>query len=313
MMNRVFRLLAPLTASVIFVACAFGQEAPPPPDPMAQQLMAQQGPEGPEPGGPGPGGRGPGGPGFRRMELLGFGGFHGGRVVTGSPFSAVAVTTMSHSLADGTKISNTNKVTLYRDSQGRFRKEGEIPQVSDGPADQPRSFVVISDPVGSKNYLLNPDKKVAHVTAFRERGSKDVKGGAPAADVSGGEKEWGNNPNVTKTSLGTQMINGMNAEGTRYTHVIPAGKIGNDKPITITREVWYSPDLQMVVQSKHSDPRFGDTAYSLTNIQRTEPAANLFTVPSDYTVKQDEGPRGHGKRGPMPPPPPDAPTTSPTM
>src|SRR6516225_8017540 len=84
MMNRVFRLLAPLTASVIFVTCAFGQEAPPPPpDPVAQQLMAQQGPEGPGPGGPGPGGRGPGGPGFRRMELLGFGGFHGGRVVTG--------------------------------------------------------------------------------------------------------------------------------------------------------------------------------------------------------------------------------------
>jgi len=247
------------------------------------------------------------------MELLGFGGFHHGKVVTGAPFSAVAVTTMSHSLADGTKISNTNKVTLYRDSQGRFRKEGQIPQVGDATADQPRSFVVISDPVGTKNYLLNPDKKVAHVTPFRGRDPKGGKGGTPASDAAEGEREWGNNPNVTKTSLGTQTINGMNAEGTRYTHVIPAGKIGNDKPITITREVWYSPDLQMVVQSKHSDPRYGDTTYSLTNIQRTEPAANLFTVPPDYTVKEDSGPRGHGKRGPMPPPPPTEPATSPTM
>ena len=313
-MKRVFRVLAPLAVAAIFVASAFGQEAPPPPlDPMAQQLMAQQGPEGPGPDGPGPGGRGPGGPGFHRMELLGFGGFHHGKVVTGAPFSAVAVTTMSHSLADGTKISNTNKVTLYRDSQGRFRKEGQIPQVGDATADQPRSFVVISDPVGTKNYLLNPDKKVAHVTPFRGRDPKGGKGGTPASDAAEGEREWGNNPNVTKTSLGTQTINGMNAEGTRYTHVIPAGKIGNDKPITITREVWYSPDLQMVVQSKHSDPRYGDTTYSLTNIQRTEPAANLFTVPPDYTVKEDSGPRGHGKRGPMPPPPPGEPATSPTM
>jgi hypothetical protein len=310
-MNRVFRVLAPLAVLAIFGADAFAQEAPPPPpDLIAQQSMEQQSPEGPGPGGPGPGGRGPGGPGFHRMELLGFGGFHGGKVVTGAPFSAVAVTTMSHSLADGTKISNTNKVTLYRDSQGRFRKEGGMPQVDEAPADLPRSFVVISDPVGSKNYLLNPDKKIAHVTQFRERGPK---GGAPAADAAKGERGWGDNPNATKTSLGTQSINGISAEGTRYTRVIPAGQIGNDKPITITREVWYSPDLQMVVQSKHSDPRFGDTTYSLTNIQRTEPAANLFIVPSDYTLKQDAGPKGHGKRGPMPPPPPGEPATSPTM
>src|SRR5437762_858416 len=117
------------------------------------------------------------------------------------------------------------------------------------------------------------------------------------------------NPNVTKESLGTQTLNGISAQGTRFTRLIPAGKIGNDKPITVTREVWYSPDLQMVVQSKHSDPRFGDTVYSLTNIQRAEPAANLFTVPSDFTVK--EGALHKGMRGmkhpPMAPPSADAP------
>jgi hypothetical protein len=314
-MMRVFRMLAPLAVAAIFATAASGQEAPPPPD-----LMAQQNPEGPGPGGPGgPGPRGPGGPGFRGMELLGVGGMHGGKVVTGAPFTAVAVTTMSHSLADGTKISNTIKVTLYRDSQGRFRKEGSMPPVGNMAADQPRSFIAISDPVASKRYLLNPDKKIAHVTSVPNRGRKGGKGGIPSAADSAapnaeGEKEWGNNPNVTKTSLGTQTISGISGEGTRYTRVIQVGEIGNDKPITITREVWYSSDLQMVVQTKHSDPRFGDSTYSLTSIQRTEPAASLFAVPSDYTLKQDAGLRRHGKRGQMPPPPPPAdPPAAPSM
>ena len=311
-MRRMFQALAPFAMTAVFAAAAFGQEAPPPPD-----LMAQQGPE--NPAGPGgPGRRGPGGPGFRGMELLGVGGMHGGKVVTGAPFSAQAVTTMSHALADGTKISNTIKVTLYRDSQGRFRKEGSMPPVGNMSTDQPRSFIAISDPVASKGYLLNPDKKVARVTTIADHGRKG-KGGTPAAaDAAApnaeGDKEWGNHPNVTRTPLGTQTIGGVSAEGTKYTRIIPVGEIGNDKPITITREVWYSSDLQMVVQSKHSDPRFGDSTYSLTNIQRTEPAANLFTVPSDYTLKQDAGPRGHGRHGQMPPPPPPAdPPAAPSM
>ncbi len=292
-MKGVFRTMGPFTVAALFAAAAFGQEAPPPPPDM----IAQQAPEGP--GGPGPG---PGGPGFHRMELLGFGGVHGGKTVTGAPFTATAVTQSTRALADGTKITNKNQITLYRDSQGRFRKEGTMPPLGDLAESQPHSFIVIQDPVASKSYILNPDKKIAHVMDNSNRG---YKGGKPGPDFEGAGEPT--NPNVTKESLGTQTIGGVSAQGTRYTHVIPAGKIGNDKPITITREVWYSPDLQMVVQSKHSDPRFGESSYSLTNIQRTEPAASLFTVPSDYTVQQGKPGKGM-RRGKMPPPPPaDAP------
>jgi hypothetical protein len=234
------------------------------------------------------------------MELLGFGGMHGGKVVTGAPFTATAITQSTHTLADGTTIANKSQVTLYRDSQGRFRKEGSMPPVGDLGETQPHSFIVIHDPVASKGYFLNPEKKVAHVMNNPDRGRK---GGNGAFDFEAPNES--KNPNVTKETLGTQTINGVAAQGTRFTHVIPAGKIGNDKPITVTREVWYSPDLQMVVQSKHSDPRFGETSYTLTNIQRTEPAANLFTVPADYTIKEGHPQKatGHEK---MPPPPADA-------
>jgi len=304
-MRSFYRRMIPFAAAAVLSVAAFGQEAAPPPG-----LMAQQAPMGPGPGAPG-------GPGFHHMELLGIGA-HGGKVVTGAPFSAVAVTTFSHTLADGNKISNTHQISLFRDSQGRFRKEGSMPPMGDLAVDQPHSFVVIHDPVAGKGFLLNPDKKVAHVMALSNHGPRNGKAGKGiSADVAPGgpdaiDSAETSNPNVTKESLGTQTINGISAQGSRFTRLIPAGKIGNDKPLTVTREVWYSPDLQMVVQSKHSDPRFGDTVYSLTNIQRTEPAANLFTVPSDFTVKegaQHKGMRGmkHPPMPPMAPPSADAP------
>ena len=88
-----------------------------------------------------------------------------------------------------------------------------------------------------------------------------------------------------RESLGKQMIEGVEAEGTRTTTTFPAGMMGNERPINIVSERWYSPELQTVVMSKHSDPRFGETTYRLTNINRSEPARTLFEVPSDYTVK----------------------------
>ena len=290
-MRSLYRLMIPLAAAAAFSVAAFGQEAPPPPP----NLMAQE-----------PMGHGPGAPGGH-MELLGVGGFHGGKVVTGAPFTAVAVTEFSHTLADGNKITNKHQVTLYRDSQGRVRREGAMPPMGDLSVAQPHSFVMINDPVAGKGFLLNPDKKIAHVMPMpnhSRRGGKEAKGFG--ADVAPGgpdtiDSTETSNPNVTKESLGTQTINGISAQGTRFTRLIPAGSIGNDKPITVTREVWYSPDLQMVVQSKHSDPRFGDTVYSLTNVQRTEPAANLFTVPSDFTVKEG-GPHKGMRHRPMAPP-----------
>ena len=85
-------------------------------------------------------------------------------------------------------------------------------------------------------------------------------------------------------NLGTQNIEGVEAEGTRTVTTIPADAIGNERPIEITYEKWYSKELQLVVMSKHNDPRFGEQTYRLTNIVRSEPDASLFTVPNGYKV-----------------------------
>lgn len=95
--------------------------------------------------------------------------------------------------------------------------------------------------------------------------------------------------------LGTQMIEGVPARGTRTTTTIPAGQIGNEREINIVSESWYSNELQMQVMSKHSDPRTGESVYKLTNINRSEPQRSLFEIPGDYTISEPTMPRAARK------------------
>jgi hypothetical protein len=91
---------------------------------------------------------------------------------------------------------------------------------------------------------------------------------------------------VVTENLGQQTVEGVNAAGTRSTTTIPAGAIGNLQPIKVVAEQWLSPDLQILVMTRHSDPRSGDTTYRLQNIVRAEPDRSLFTVPPDFTLKE---------------------------
>jgi len=108
----------------------------------------------------------------------------------------------------------------------------------------------------------------------------------------------GPNANEVKEQLGKQIIEGVEAEGTRTTVTIPAGEIGNERAIEIVSERWYSSELQLVVMTRHSDPRMGETTYKLTNISRADQPKSLFEVPAGYTVK--EGPQFPPNIGPLP-------------
>ncbi len=103
------------------------------------------------------------------------------------------------------------------------------------------------------------------------------------------------NTSQKRESLGTQTMEGVSAEGERRTSTIEAGAIGNDRPIQIVSEGWYSPDLQVEVMTKHSDPRTGEEVMRLANINRAEPDPSLFAAPVGYQLI--EGPAGRGGRG----------------
>ncbi len=245
---------------------------------------------------PGPGMMGPGGPGGRWMEILGFGEMHPGKVVTGAPYSAVVVIESTQALSDGNTINRKVKTNVFRDSQGRTRRETTLPAV--GPlaaSGEPKTFVMIFDPVATTDYVLHPDTKVAEKLPAPPGGGKN--GSQMEAKFEARMEQEISNGTLKKEDLGVQTINGLSAQGTRYTRTIPAGQIGNDKPLLIVSERWYSPDLQIVVKSTRTDPRFGTTTYTVTNTQRAEPSTTLFAVPTGYTV-EDAKPRfrGHGAR-----------------
>jgi hypothetical protein len=255
-----------------------------------------------------------------------------GAVVKNAPYSAEAVTETTQRLADGNRIARKTNATMYRDSEGRTRREEALgvigPWASNG---EPSQSVFINDPVSKTNLVLDTKNKTVHkmpspkammtqtltglqknVDEAKARSTGQTKvieferhiqtttedGPAAAADKMKAEMVMthlqpgmpgmmvssGSEKNAQKESLGTQMIEGVQAEGTRTTVTIPAGAIGNDLPIQIVSERWYSPELQTVVMTKHSDPRMGDTVYRLTNINRNEPAPSLFQAPADYTA-----------------------------
>lgn len=287
------------------------------------------------------------GPGVMHSQAVGSGGdtvvFVGsemgfdGKLVKGAPYSAQVVTETVQVLGDGNRIVRRDTSTVYRDGEGRSRREHTIkalgPYVASGEV---RQTVFIYDPVANASYILNPGDRTARKMPtllrgeMRRGGSFTITSGSgqvnatatgtatvaaggtgsgtgsddvvvrtlPRKREGGGvavagamppmamRRELVNDKNVNKESLGKQVIEGVEAEGTRLTRTIPAGEIGNENPIIVVSESWYSPELQVVVMSKHSDPRFGETTYKLTGINRSEPARSLFEVPSDYTISE---------------------------
>ena len=273
-------------SSVLFGALAVGAGA--------LCLDAQEGPGGPPP----PDVLVPGGPMGGRMEILGFGEMHPGSVVAGAPYSAVATVESKQTLADGNTIYRRTETKIYRDAQGRTRRETTLPAV--GPlaaSGQPKSFIMIFDPVAATSFVLHPDTKIADKMPAH-KGGKKIGGDFQGKFEAHMQKEIADGT-MKKEDLGLQTISGISAQGTRYTHTIPAGQMGNEKAIVVTSERWYSPDLQIVVKTMRNDPRFGETTYTVTSVQRQEPAAALFTVPADYTVQAAKMPMHiRGKHGP---------------
>ncbi len=302
---------------------------------LSASVFAQQAPPAPEKGAPKPGdvitfeheivgpGQGmrikaPGHPmGDENMVFLATEMSFGGKVVKGAPYSAQAITESTRTLSDGNKIKNKNTASVYRDGEGRTRRDQELGAV--GPwamSGDPHQTVFINDPVAGANYVLDPRTRTARkmpplrISLPPGVGSNTASGSAPdirirverdvltanappppphppIGDAPIEMFRISSDPNNRKTeSLGKQVVEGVEAEGTRITRTIPAGEIGNEQPIQIVSEKWYSQELQAVVMSRHSDPLVGETVYRLTNINRGEPTRSLFDVPADYTIKE---------------------------
>jgi hypothetical protein len=223
-------------------------------------------------------------------------GGRGGQGVTGSPVSAREETKTVQTLGDGTLLESSDVTQFYRDSQGRTRTDRTV---------EGETTIQIIDPVASARITLNPAAKSATRVTMVTMAARGGRGGAVGGAAPAGAYTIVQEPNLVgyalksasqqfkQEDLGLQMQNGVMAEGTRVTRTIPAGTIGNNRDLHVVNEQWYSKDLQMMVKTVNSDPRFGVTTYEMTNISHDAPDVGLFMIPAGYSITEQAG-RGRG-------------------
>jgi hypothetical protein len=223
-----------------------------------------------------------------------------GPPIRNAPYSAEATTEIVQTLADGNRIVRRTSARLYRDSRGRTRREVALDGIAGiMVAGAPLRMITISDPESGMTYFVDSGKVVAlpprsvpnrggATTGAPQTWTGQVSGsgqsGAVTGQAGGGSFQIGGTSRPPanaerEDALGTREIEGLRTEGTRTTVSIPAGAIGNERPIETVTERWFSPELRIVVLSRSSDPRFGTTTYRLTKITRAEPATALFEPP----------------------------------
>lgn len=247
---------------------------------------------------------------FMQFEMTG-----PAEVVAGKPYAAKLSVEVLQPLIDGNSIAVEHHARVYRDAEGRTRRDDEL---NIGGAVQ--HSILIADPIAGTSYTLDPARQVAEqVPQAGQRGAQLAFAQALTGSTNGSTTTFdvalpsplatGNRPSLEASlnpprapfsadtpiklpfpgdphsvSLGDKTIEGVRVTGTRTTVIIPTAAIGNRAPIEIVTEQWYSADLNVVMLSEHRDPRVGQTRYRLHDIARSDPDPQLFVVPAGYRV-----------------------------
>jgi hypothetical protein len=220
---------------------------------------------------------------------------------TGAPYSAESKMESVQTLPNGIHVTHNmlgRSQKVWRDSQGRVRIEQSL--VGSGMANSAYKFptlVQIDDPVAGCIYIMDDVTRIAHRVKAQvvPQGNLEPRI-QPTQIVEGGGGVGGAAavpakpmPRVSSEDLGTQVLDGIPVHGTRTTTVIPTGSQGNDGPITTLRDTWFSPDLNLVIQTVMNDPRSGIQTNGIANLSRNDPSPSLFMVPPDYTIVDETG------------------------
>ncbi len=196
--------------------------------------------------------------------------------VPNAPFLA-DVEVVSHTKAtDGAEHVVTTKEHIARQSSGRIYNERRV-FVPTGFKGTPRLLgFLIYDPSSRLSIRVDPMQHLAREVTLRAPLE------TPEASRAPGQQP--KLPGITQTDLGTQQMNGLELQGIRKQRTIPAELSGTGKPVVITDDYWYSPDLAIYVTIRHDDPRTGEQLVAVTNIERHEPSAEIFVVPPEYKL-----------------------------
>jgi hypothetical protein len=197
--------------------------------------------------------------------------------IPNAPFSAIVNTEWIRPLSDGSSVTLRNHRAIARDRAGRIFQERRLLVPEDGRHESVVTKIEISDPVSHKLYICVPSERVCQLEFFN----------APAFAAPAGSNKSGSNASTNSSSredLGPQTIFGLETEGTLEEQLIAPGVIGNDQPLKLISEYWYSPQLGVNLISKRQDPRFGTQNFVLSDIVVGEPDSKHFLLPSNTRV-----------------------------
>ena len=219
--------------------------------------------------------------------------------LSGAPYSGEQVSETVQVLGDGTRITRkTAGQKMFRDFAGRTRVERlAFPKPVGAPVTSLNDIIVVEiyDPILGMRYTLDTVNHIAH----RQKLETGPRPSPPPAvnpspavvvqAVPAAASAVSARPKISTDSLGTQIINGVQAEGHRITQTIPIDAQGNDRPMSVITETWDSPELKLRIMSKRSDPRTGENTTQILDINRAEPDPSLFTIPAGYTLVDETG------------------------
>ncbi|MGI8992518.1 MAG: energy transducer TonB [Bryobacteraceae bacterium] len=195
-----------------------------------------------------------------------------------APFSATTLMDNTQTLADGTTVTTITMTTIARDSEGRTHNENRYYLTPSDNGQGRIRDITIFDPTTRIQTTLIPQTLQANVVALPPQQPRPVS--LPVRPV------------IQRDDLGVSSIEGLIVHGFRQSRTIPEGAAGNNRPITITDEYWYSDELHMNITLKHTDPQHGTQLVTLTQVSRGEPDEKMFKVPAEYRMRDESETQG---------------------
>lgn len=195
--------------------------------------------------------------------------------VTGKPFSGRDSIEWTRHLEDGSVQIRHIEAGLARDSEGRIYRERRTWVPANSSQQSRLGHIVLLDPIAHTQTTCNVATRQCTVTGYHASTTFTT---APES-LDGGKRY------LSRESLGSDSIDGLEVVGTRETITISPGVVGNTLPLITTREFWYSPDLQVNLAVTRKDPREGTQVIHVVDLSLSDPDPKLFEIPAGFVVQ----------------------------
>lgn len=208
--------------------------------------------------------------------------------IPNAPFSGTVRVERTDVQPNGNTLQLWSDREIARDNEGRIYNEYR-PFVPTTTKTVPDAIVIhLYDPQNRMTEYLYPKQKAYRMMILNRPPATDTPDdfASPTA-ATAPPSEF-----ARREDLGYRTITGLQAHGVRMTQTLTAAVSGTGQEVTVTNEYWYSEALRLNLETKHNDPRSGSVSMTMTQIDRREPSAALFGVPTGYTMAGVAKPSG---------------------